>query len=114
MREISSEQEWETAKQASADKPMLVLKHSTACPISAGAYSRVQEYLKKNDQAPETFMVKVIESRPISNKVAEDLSVQHQSPQIILLKNGEAIWKASHHGIHAEAIEGALQEHAGA
>jgi len=114
MREITSEQEWEQAKQESAAKPLLVLKHSTTCPISAGAYSRVQEFLQKNDQAPETFMVKVIESRPVSNKIADDLSVQHQSPQIILLKNGEAIWNASHHGIHPEAIEGALSEHAGA
>jgi bacillithiol system protein YtxJ len=49
-------------------------------------------------------MVKVIENRGVSNAVAERLGVEHQSPQMILVKDGQALWSASHHGIHAEKL----------
>jgi bacillithiol system protein YtxJ len=55
-------------------------------------------------------MVKVIESRPVSNAIAEKLAVTHQSPQLILLHSGQEVWNASHHNITGENIESALGE----
>jgi bacillithiol system protein YtxJ len=49
-------------------------------------------------------LVKVIESRPVSNQIAEDLGVKHESPQVILLKGGASYWNASHWAITEEHI----------
>ena len=95
----------------SKDKPLYILKHSTRCPISGSAYGRVQEY--EESRGPESlpvYMVKVIESRPVSNAIAERLNVAHKSPQVILVKDGESVWSASHHGITVERLEEAAEK----
>ena len=88
---------------------MLIFKHSTSCPTSAAAYNRFMKYAaEKGEALPRTYLVKVIESRPVSNAIAARLGVTHQSPQIILVKDEKALWSASHYGIHGQAIDDAL------
>ena len=87
LHELTTEQDWKKVQeQASSDKPVLVFKHSTSCPISADAYKQFNAFIE-TDQGQEltTAYVKVIESRPVSNQIAEDLDVVHKSPQIFLL-----------------------------
>lgn len=109
VRELKEENELQEILEASRKGPAFVLKHSTTCPISAGAYRRVGEYLeKKGDAAPPFYLVKVIESRPLSNAIARETGVQHASPQLILFQEGEARWDTSHGSITADAIESAL------
>lgn len=88
-----------------------MFKHSTTCPISARASDRVRKYEDgAGPDAPEIVMVKVIESRPVSNAIATQLGVTHQSPQMILIKDGAAVWNASHHLIQVESIEEAVAQ----
>ncbi len=111
MIELTSLQDAEAALEASAAQPLFILKHSTRCPISAGAYYRVLHYLEAaGAAAPPTYLVKVIESRPVSNDIAARLNVKHQSPQLILVKNKTAVWHASHNDIDAQAIKTALEK----
>jgi bacillithiol system protein YtxJ len=51
--------------------------------------------------------VRVIEERPVSLHLAERLGVRHQSPQALLIRNGAAVWNASHHAITASALQNA-------
>ncbi|HPO15423.1 MAG TPA: bacillithiol system redox-active protein YtxJ [Candidatus Hydrogenedentes bacterium] len=109
MIELTSLPEVEAALEASMTRPIFVLKHSTRCPISAGAYQRVLHYIETaGETAPPAYLVKVIESRPVSNDLATRLNIQHQSPQLILVKNKTAAWHASHNAITAQAIQAAL------
>lgn len=108
MNELRQTDEFEAVLEASKTEPQLIFKHSTTCPISAGAHSRLSAYLKSGASVPPCHLVKVIESRPLSNAIAQKLGVQHQSPQIILLKNGEAIWDTSHGAITGDAISAAI------
>ena len=109
MTELTSLDAWEACREASKAHPLLVFKHSTACPISADAYRNVETYMKAaGESSPPIYLVKVIESRPVSNQIADQLKVQHKSPQLILLKDGSAIWLSSHYGINVEAIREAL------
>ena len=94
----------------SAETPVFVFKHSTTCPISAAAHRRVVQYLENRETGDSPFyLIKVIESRPVSNALAEELGVKHQSPQLILIRDGKAVWDASHGAISAQAIEQALE-----
>lgn len=110
MKELTGPQDWEACLDASIQKPVFVFKHSTSCPISAAAHDRVTEYGRQNaEDAPDIFMVKVIENRPVSNQIADDLAVQHQSPQIILVKDKTAVWSATHHGVQGDRMQEALE-----
>ncbi|MCQ4086030.1 bacillithiol system redox-active protein YtxJ [Saccharibacillus sp. JS10] len=107
--QISSSEELEAAIEQSKEQPVLVLKHSTRCPISAGAYAEAQRYLgdSPNEEA-EYKLIHVVEDRPVSLEAADRLGVEHASPQVILLKNGLAVWNTSHGKITAAALQEAL------
>lgn len=110
MKELTDLEGLESCLNASNTAPVVIFKHSTSCSISAGAYENVRQFLSQPpDACPEFYMVKVIESRPVSNEIASRLGVQHRSPQIILVKDGQPLWSASHYGINVDAISGALK-----
>lgn len=112
MKELTGAGDIDKCLAASADQPVLIFKHSTACPISARAHHELTDFLEAaGPNSPETYMVKVIEQRATSTDVASRLDVQHQSPQLILVRRSRAVWSASHLGIEAEAIEEALKQH---
>lgn len=108
-REIDTIQEWQDALDRSKNQPVIILKHSTACPVSFNALKEYDEYLsKKPNTSAEYLLVKVIESRPVSNQIAEDVNVKHASPQMIMIKNKEAVWNASHWSVTTEHITAVL------
>ncbi|RXZ77856.1 bacillithiol system redox-active protein YtxJ [Paenibacillaceae bacterium] len=108
-REITSIEDWSAVLEASATKQQIVFKHSTTCPVSANALNELDAYLGSHVDADADFvLVKVIESRPVSNRIAEDLNVKHESPQIIAVRNKEKHWTASHWAITNEHITAVL------
>jgi bacillithiol system protein YtxJ len=77
--------------------------------VSASALEEYDEYLAKNpNDSVGYYLVKVIESRPVSNQIAEDLKVKHQSPQIVYFKNKEAVWNASHWSVTVKHMTAVL------
>ncbi len=109
MNELLTLDDLTAALDASGTAPIFLFKHSTRCPISSGAYQRVQRYLAEaSPGTPVFYLIKVIESRPVSNEIASRLGVQHQSPQLILVRNHRAVWDTSHGGIDGPAIDRAL------
>lgn len=86
----------------SNDKPQLIFKHSTRCSVSSMAKKR----LERDDQ-PENidfYFLDLIKHRSLSNKIASDFKIRHQSPQVILIKNGQPVYNESHSGILMEDI----------
>jgi bacillithiol system protein YtxJ len=109
MNELTSSEDWNGCIAESRERPVLVFKHSTRCPISAMADSVVRRYEAGDGTGrPPLYVVKVVESRPVSDEIARTLDVQHKSPQLILVKNGEAVWSTSHYNITAENIREAV------
>lgn len=97
---------WET----STEKPILLFKLNTACPISAAAFKELHTFLEDNHDNIGAYFVKVRESRPISNQIAEDLDVQHQSPQLFLIKDRKQVWNTSHSDITVDSMKEALSD----
>ena len=114
MQEIVQPEELESVIGKSAEQPLFLFKHSTRCPISAGAYRRVSDFLADADDAgnehPPVYLINVVESRPVSNAIQKALGVIHQSPQLILVKDGKSVWSTSHHNINADNIHKAIAE----
>lgn len=108
--ELTTESDWQSALEQSATSPIMVMKHSTTCPISANAWREFQKYLAGDDVKEDVqyYVVKVIESRPVSLQIAKDLDVTHQSPQVILVENRQATWSTSHYDITGRNIRSSL------
>jgi bacillithiol system protein YtxJ len=105
IRQLTSVEQWQEALGGTSERPLLLFKHSTTCPISAGAHEAYTQYVE-DVQAPKVdyAIVHVIEDRPVSNAAAETLGVQHQSPQAILIEDGKAVWNESHWRITYEFL----------
>ncbi|WP_127588424.1 bacillithiol system redox-active protein YtxJ [Paenibacillus koleovorans] len=94
---LESEKMWLQLLQTSKEQMVCVLKHSTRCPISSAALEQWDTYLSKTpNEDVEYALVLVVEDRPVSNLIAETLDVKHESPQLIVVKNGKAVSHTSH------------------
>ncbi len=81
----------------------LVYKHSNRCPISAAAMQEVHALLHERPDAP-VWIVDVNVQRALSREVADRTGVAHESPQAILLSNGEVLYEASHFDVKADDL----------
>ena len=109
MTKMTTSEELRKALEFTNLKPLLLFKHSTRCPISAHAYEEVTAYLPaRPNEEIQYAIIDVINDRPVSNEVSEMLSVKHESPQVILVKDGKPVWHTSHSRITARELRGQL------
>ena len=101
---ISSNEDLDELLERSKQRPQLIYKHSTICSFSRMAQGELISAADEIEKKADINYVGVIETRPLSNKVSQVLGIRHESPQIILVKNGEAIWDASHGGVKGSTI----------
>ena len=109
MKELMSEADLEGCLEEAEREPVFILKHSPKCSISKGAHQRVKAYEEETGGKPPVYVVNVIEARPVSNAISERLDVQHRSPQMLFVYKGEVLWTGSHHGIHADKLNKAVE-----
>jgi bacillithiol system protein YtxJ len=90
--------ELDEAVKSSYNQPIVLFKHSTTCSISSMAKSRL-EY-SNNEESPKIYYLDLLAHRNISNEIADRLKVRHESPQVIIVKNGGVLYHASHGAIN--------------
>lgn len=100
----------EDALDALLERPLvLVYKHSPACWQSFRAIGQVRRFALERERLP-VFMVDVIRQRPLARRIAERLSVRHESPQVLLVREGTVVWHASHSGVSYDGLHRALED----
>ena len=104
ITEIYNEAQFQAAIES---KGAILFKHSTSCSASAGAYREVMSFAESHPEIP-VYIIKVIEQRSFSNRFAEHFQIQHASPQIIVIRDGQAVQHYSHHRITCSAIENSM------
>ena len=107
--ELLTNDDLEQALESSTQKPVFLFKQSTTCPISAAAFSEYNSFVESNGDEIDSYFVKVRETREVSNEIAEETGVQHQSPQVLLIKDREPLWNTSHAEITVDSLENALK-----
>ncbi|MNW28358.1 hypothetical protein D3C74_51830 [compost metagenome] len=110
LNPIHTSEQLHAVLDASSDKPVLVFKHSTRCPISARAHQEVENYLRSANDNFEYGIILVVEDRPVSLEAADVLQVKHESPQVILVKDGSVVWHTSHSDITAGTLQETLSQ----
>lgn len=101
---IASEKDVLNIIEKSIEKPQIIFKDSTTCGISAFAKERLQNGNSLLIEKADFNYLDLLSYRNISNFIASELNVIHQSPQIIVLKNREVVYRVSHHSIQPEDI----------
>jgi len=85
-------------------RPVLIFKHSNRCSISSMAFSRIQKSEKELNEKFDFYLIDVVSDRSLSLQLADELAVQHESPQAIVLNQGKVIYSASHMAINPQEI----------
>ncbi len=97
---LDSEADLERAVEASHARPVLLFKHSAACPISAAAQASLNRLSEQTD--PDVYRLVVQHARSLSNAIAQRFGVRHESPQLLVLHGGAVHAHASHYGVTAD------------
>ncbi|WP_298302264.1 bacillithiol system redox-active protein YtxJ [Hydrotalea sp.] len=99
---LSNEDQLEQIKQASFQTPQVIFKHSTRCSISSTALNRLER--ADMPEGIDFYYLDLIQYRPLSAKVAAIFQLQHESPQVLLIKDGICIYDESHMAIAMDEI----------
>jgi bacillithiol system protein YtxJ len=90
----------------SHDKPVLIFKHSTTCSISAAAKSKIERQWPDADLSDvKIYYLDLLRFRPISAEIATKFGIRHESPQLLLIQDGECRFDASHMGIRLTDVK---------
>jgi len=96
----------------SAERPLLLFKHSLTCGTSAEALDELIDHLSADKLDAHYAIVTVQSHRELSREVAARLGVRHETPQALLIHKGRVIWSASHFRVTAAAMQSAIRSHA--
>jgi bacillithiol system protein YtxJ len=111
LDELTTIDELNIALANSAERPQLIFKHSLTCPISSRAFDVLQSHLKNDASSNVDYKLIIVQhSRDVSNDAARKLNVVHESPQAILVRNGQAVWNVSHFDITTASLAEAINK----
>lgn len=99
---LTDTQQVECIKDLSFEKPQVLFKHSTRCGISSMALKRIERAGIIPDA--DFYFLDLIRFRNISDRIAWDFKIYHESPQLLLIKNGECIYNESHLSIDMKEL----------
>ena len=95
-KNLESETQLNALIERSNDAPCLIFKHSTTCHISAMVRARLEQNWDFDAAALEPYYIDLLRFRSVSDAVAEHFDVFHESPQVLLVRDGECVYDASH------------------
>lgn len=99
---LNTESQLEEIRQRSALRPQVIFKHSTRCSTSQVVKGRLER------AAPppmvDFYYLDLLSYRPVSNKIAETFGIHHESPQVLVIRDGKCVFEESHLGITMDAI----------
>ena len=94
--------------QKSDIKAVILFKHNTRCSTSSMVLNRLERSWKVSEKDAPAYFLDLLKHRNVSNKIEQLYGISHESPQILLIKNGKCIYSSSHSDISTPDIEAAL------
>ena len=103
-KKIESQKDLDAAIEKSSQQKVLIFKHSTRCFISKTVLRSFEKQMQASDKNFGYYFLDLLAHRSISNEIESRFDIVHQSPQLIVLENGKAIYNASHQNIDLDKI----------
>jgi bacillithiol system protein YtxJ len=98
--DLTDKAQLDAIDKASTEAPVLIFKHSTRCSISSAALARLERaWTAADDGAHLAYHLDLIRYRDLSNAIAQRYTVEHASPQVLVIRNGKCTYTESHFGI---------------
>lgn len=94
--------------ERSHEATAVLFLHDRWCPISANAYREMSAL--EQGAIDKTVLIDVTRAKDLTRAIEERTGIRHESPQVLVLRDGKAVWHASHFAITARAISGAIDE----
>lgn len=104
-QELDSIEQLDQIAEDSKTKPIAIFKHSTRCGISRMALNRFENKYELNEEQMTLYFLDLISYRAISNEIAHKFKVHHESPQLLVIQDGKAVYHASHASIDAKSLK---------
>jgi bacillithiol system protein YtxJ len=101
--------EADTLERALRAETAVLYKYSPSCAVSAVAATQIGRFADEHPDIP-VYKLDVVANKDLALESAERLNVRHQSPQVILMRNGRSVWEASHYGIRATRLANVLED----
>ena len=100
----------EQIKEESRETPVLIFKHSTRCNISRTSLDRLERNWQEGEMPDvKLYFVDLISDRDVSNRVADEFNVEHESPQVLIIHGEKAVYDRSHFEIDYHQIKKAVR-----
>jgi bacillithiol system protein YtxJ len=111
LTNLSDVAELDVAISESRQRPVLLFKHSRTCGISCEALEELHAHIDAAAGGAAYKLITVQSHRRVSDEVAVRFGIRHESPQAILLRDGQPVWTGSHFRITARQLDTVLQDH---
>jgi bacillithiol system protein YtxJ len=98
-------EQFDEIDEISQTKSVVLFKHSTRCSISRMALKQFDTEFNYPEEKIDWYLLDLLNHRDLSNEIASRYNVMHQSPQIIVIRNGKAVFNESHDSISAEDLK---------
>ncbi len=98
-------EQFDEIDEISNTKPVVLFKHSTRCSISRMALKQFETEFNFPEEKINWYLLDLLNHRDLSNEIASRYNVVHQSPQILVIQNGKAVFNTSHDSIAAEDLK---------
>lgn len=108
--QLTAEEQLEEINRDSFEKPVVLFKHSTRCGISAMAKNRLESKWDFTASDLPAYYLDLLNYRSLSDRVAQEYKVQHESPQLLLIRNGRCVYSTSHSAISVNALKEAIAQ----
>lgn len=102
MENLETIERWRGLLKKSHKEPVIIYKHSNYCAVCSRAISVLQDAIDAGKINFLTYKVAVHDNRDVSDVIAEDLQLRHESPQLIIVKEGQILYFANHYDINAQ------------
>jgi len=100
---LNSVEQLNEIDEKSKEKAQVIFKHSTRCSVSTFAKRILtSEYNDEVQAKADVYYLDLISFREVSNEIASRYSVYHESPQILVIKDGKCVYDASHSEVSFE------------
>lgn len=96
---LVSLEEINTIKEISKTQSVLIFKHATRCGISRMVIKQFESLFNEENKQLKVYYLDLLSFREISSKLSEDFQVIHESPQLLVIKNGISVYNSSHYEI---------------
>jgi bacillithiol system protein YtxJ len=110
MQTIDTIEDLDVILAGTANRPALIFKHSLTCGTSAMAMEEMLDLMSNPPADVDVWLVRIQAARPVSDAIEARLKTRHESPQVLLVRDGQVVWSATHFRVMASAVRAALQQ----